>query len=111
MSTSKEFIEYILDQIHDPKATVRAMFGEYALYYDKKVVGLVCNDTVYIKVTSGTEQLLKENERGPAYPGARNTFILNESQIEENGVLRDMLQIVSNDLPQPKPKKQKSYRK
>lgn len=105
MSTSKEFIEYILDQIHDPKARVRAMFGEYALYYDGKVVGLVCDNTLFIKVTSGSTELLKENELGPAYPGARETFILNESQIEESGVLRDILQIVSNDLPRPKPKK------
>ncbi len=112
MSTSKEFVEYILDQSRDPKTSVRAMFGEYALYYDRKVVGLICNDTIYIKVTKGTEELLKDNERGPAYPGARNTFILNESQIEENGFFIKILQTVFDDLPQPKhSKKQKSYKK
>jgi TfoX/Sxy family transcriptional regulator of competence genes len=45
MSTQKETIEYILEKLGDYKRfSARAMFGEYALYADGKVVALVYDD-------------------------------------------------------------------
>lgn len=58
MSTSRNFIAYVLDQINDPKARIKAMFGEYALYYDERVVCLICDDTVFLKITPNTTTLL-----------------------------------------------------
>jgi TfoX/Sxy family transcriptional regulator of competence genes len=71
MATSKDFAEYILDQVGDERARTRAMFGEYALYYDEKVVALLCDNIVYVKQTESSEELLAENEQGHPYPGAK----------------------------------------
>ena len=39
MSTSREFIDYILENIEDAGVvTFRKMFGEYAVYCDGKVI-------------------------------------------------------------------------
>ena len=59
MATDKDFIGYLEEKIsHIPGTRTRAMFGEYAYYCDNVVVGLVCDNTVYIKVTPQTEKIL-----------------------------------------------------
>lgn len=52
MTTQQSTVDYIVDQLsqlHD--ITTRRMFGEYALYTSGKVVGLVCDDVLFIKIT------------------------------------------------------------
>ncbi len=60
MSTSKEFITYIRECIADPRARLYPMFGEYALYYDEKVVALICDGTIFLKITTGTKKILED---------------------------------------------------
>jgi TfoX/Sxy family transcriptional regulator of competence genes len=105
MPTKKDFTDYILDQIGDERARVHAMFGEYALYYDEKVVALVCDETVYAKITESSSEVLQGNEREPAYPGAKPSFVLEDEQIEESGFLRELCRGIAADLPAPKAKK------
>ena len=60
MSTSIEFITYIRECIADPRARLHPMFGEYALYYDEKVVALICDGTIFLKITPGTTKILED---------------------------------------------------
>lgn len=40
MASSKEYLNYILEQLSELKRiTYRVMMGEYIIYYDGKVVG------------------------------------------------------------------------
>jgi len=53
MAISRNTIDFILDQLSAlPKIRARKMFGEYALYCDEKVVALVCDDQLFIKITT-----------------------------------------------------------
>jgi len=63
MSTSKEYISYIRECIADPRARLRPMFGEYALYYDEKVVALICDGTIFLKITPGTTEMLGDTPK------------------------------------------------
>ena len=50
MSTSKEFVEYVCEQIHKIGfLRYKKMFGEYMIYVNDKPILLVCDNTVYIK--------------------------------------------------------------
>jgi hypothetical protein len=52
LATKQSTVDYILDQLVSAGSiSARKMFGEYALYCDGKVVGLVCDDTLYVKIT------------------------------------------------------------
>lgn len=52
MATSQSTTEFILDQLSSvPNVRVRKMFGEYALYCGDKVVGLICDDQLFVKTT------------------------------------------------------------
>jgi TfoX/Sxy family transcriptional regulator of competence genes len=104
MPTKKDFAEYVLDQIDDEKARVRAMFGEFALYYDDKVVALICDSTVFVKITPASTEILTDNEKGLAYPGAKDSFILSEEELENREFIRDLLERVAQDVPAKKKK-------
>lgn len=102
MATSKDFAEYVLDQIGDEQARVRAMFGEYALYFEDKVVGLICNETLFIKITENTKSILGDNPTGSAYLGSKDFYIINEDILESHSQLRDLVVACSKDIVKKK---------
>lgn len=109
MATSKEFINHLENRLtHIPDVKTRAMFGEYALYCNGAVVGLVCDETIYIKVTEQTEKLMGDAEKGPPYPGAKDQFIVDERLLEDEAFMKKLLVCCSEDVAKTaKPKKKK----
>ena len=82
MATQKETIEFILGKLRDrERFTARAMFGEYALYADRKVVALVCDDLLYVKILPASHELERQCEKGEPYPGAKPHYIVEEGQL------------------------------
>lgn len=106
MSTSPTTIAHILDTLDLP-LTSRKMFGEYALYLDEKIVALVCDDTLFIKPTSGALELVPNPEMAPAYPDGKPMMIGNPL-LDDPETCITVLRKVAMDLPAPKPKKQKA---
>ncbi len=106
MSTQKETVEFILEKFGDSKRfAVRAMFGEYALYADGKVVGLVCNDQLYVKILPESAELEKFCEQDEAYPGSKKFYVIEEPQLSHIKNLPDILLNISKWLPAKKSKK------
>ena len=51
MATSKDYIEFVLEQVKDfGDVTARKMFGEYMVYANEKPVLLVCDNSVFVKI-------------------------------------------------------------
>ncbi len=98
MSTSKEFMEYITDQVGRSvgveNISVRNMFGEYALYYLGVTIGLICDNTLFIKITDGTKRILGEHETGFPYPGAKPWYQLDESDLDDHELIEEIVNIV-----------------
>ena len=111
MATKKEYAQYIVDQINENLASVRAMFGEFALYYDGVVVGLICDNTLFIKITASNQTLLNKNEKGPAYPGAKDSYIVDESQTEDREILNEIINNAYDDLLKIKNNKKKTKKR
>lgn len=79
------------------------MFGEYALYVDDRVVGLICDETLFIKMTEpGRKFAGKFYEEGCPYPGAKVWMRINEDWIEDREWLGQLARITAdNVLPVP----------
>jgi TfoX/Sxy family transcriptional regulator of competence genes len=109
MSTKISTIEYIEDQLADvPGVRSRKMFGEYALYVGDKVVALVCDDQLFVKITEEGRAFVGEAyEEGCAYPGAKPSMRIDEDFIEDHVWLCELVRITEVSLPVPKPKKRK----
>jgi TfoX/Sxy family transcriptional regulator of competence genes len=106
MGTAANTIDHLLDTLAPLPLTARKMFGEYALYLDGKVVGLVCDGQLFLKPTAGAHSVLPDSPRAPPYPGAKPHLLVTDA-LDDPGQVRAALKAISADLPAPKPKKPK----
>ncbi|GAA4480411.1 TfoX/Sxy family protein [Rhodococcus olei] len=104
MSTSKETVAYVLGQLEPLDVRARAMFGEYGLYCDAKLVGLICDDTVLVKPTDVAVDLGPE-AFAPPYPGAKDHVAVPEDRLADVDWLHEFVRRTADALPAPKPKK------
>lgn len=109
MPTKQSIIDYLLDQLMGAgEVRVRKMFGEYALYCNDKVVALVCNERLYVKITpAGKEYVGKHYKEGKAYPSAKPSMLIDEELIEDREWLQGLIRLTADALPAPKPKARK----
>lgn len=109
MSTKQSTVDYILDQVTGIEdVSARKMFGEYAIYAGGKVVALVCDDTLFVKITEeGKEFVGKHYEEGEAYPGAKPSMKIDEDLIDDREWLTELIALTAEHAPAPKPKAKK----
>ena len=107
MAQGLEFVEYVTDQVDDNcDLTHRMMFGGCTLYLDGKVVGLICDDQLFVKPTSAGREFIGKVIEAPPYAGAKNSFLI-EDQVEDGRWLTNLLKLTAAELPAPKIRKKK----
>ena len=75
MPSTQKFVDYIIDQIGNAgEITAKKMFGEYGLYLDVKLIGLICDDKLFIKPTNAGRQFIGPADRSAAVPGCKAKF-------------------------------------
>jgi TfoX/Sxy family transcriptional regulator of competence genes len=111
MGTSPATIESILATLKSKGFSAKAMFGEYAIYAEGKVVALVCDDRLYVKVHEQTAALASDCELAPPYPGAKPHYVLDEGDWVARRDLPGLLTKLAAALPTPPPKKPRAKRK
>ena len=107
MSTSQGTIDFLLDQLSGLAGVhARKMFGEYALYCGDKVVALVCDNQLFVKLTPPGKALVGPSyQEGEAYPGAKPSILIGADLIEDDERLCELVRITAAALPPPKPKR------
>lgn len=71
MPTSKETVTFLLEQLAPLDVQARAMFGEYGLYCDEKVVGFISNELLFVKPGKADAGFGPETVAAPPYPGTK----------------------------------------
>lgn len=104
MASSLHSIEFITEQMEDAgEITYKAMFGEYALYCDGKIMALVCDDQLFMKPTAAGRSFIDDVVEAPPYPGAKPYFLI-EDQLEDREWMGNLVKLTAEELPEPKPK-------
>ena len=101
MASSKEYIEFVLDQCNGLSA--RAMMGEYVLYYGGKVVGGVYDNRLLVKPTPSAKALMPNAAYQLPYEGAKEMLLVED--IENKDFLKEMFEAMYKELPEPKKRK------
>jgi len=101
MASSKEYIEFVLEQCSALSA--RAMMGEYVLYYGGKVVGGVYDNRLLVKPTRSALALLPDAPRELPYEGAKEMLLVED--IEDRELLAKLFEAMYEELPEPKKRK------
>lgn len=105
MSTTKEYLMYILEQLSSlEEITYRMMMGEYIIYYRKKIVGGIYDNRFLVKPVNSAIQLMPEASYEIPYNGAKPMLMVNNFNKE---FIKKLLNAMYDELPTPKPKKKK----
>ena len=104
MASTKECLEFILEQLSDlEEISYRAMMGEYIIYYRGKVVGGIYDDRFLIKPTKSAVNMMPNADMELPYEGAKAMLLVDD--VENREFLRELLEAMYDELPAPKKKK------
>jgi TfoX/Sxy family transcriptional regulator of competence genes len=107
MASDQNFVDFVLDQIKNAGViTAKKMFGEYGIYSDEKLFGLICDNKLFVKPTNSGREFIGNVLEVPPYEGAKPSFLI-EDRIEDSEWLSELVRISIKELPLPKPKKKK----
>lgn len=68
-------MDYVVEQIGNAvTVTSRKIFGEYAIYCDKKFVAWICDNQLFIKETKAGKVFIDDVKGAPAYPVVKISF-------------------------------------
>lgn len=106
MASNADFVQYIADQCSGAgEIVVRKMFGDYGIYCDGKIFGLICDNGFYLKPTDTVRPMLREVALRPPYDGAKDYFYITD--IDDRDYLSAIVRETCKALPEPRPKKKK----
>lgn len=107
MASNADFVQYIADQCSGAgKITVKKMFGDYGIYCNGKIFGLICDDRFYIKPTEAVRPLLHTLDLCLPYDGAKPYFYI--ADVDNHDYLSMLVRETCKALPEPKTKKSKN---
>lgn len=87
------------------------MFGEFGVFCADTFVGVICDDTLYLKITNAGRNLVPDADEGPPYDGAKPYLVISDDVIEDAGRLSEVVGRTASELPAPKPKKARKSKK
>ena len=104
MASSKDYLEFILEQLSELKdITYKAMMGEYIIYYRGKIVGGIYDDRFLVKPTKSAKNLMPHADMELPYYGAKEMYLVDN--VDNKGFLKELLEAMYDELPAPKKKK------
>ena len=106
MATSKDFLNYFLEQFNgNVDIALKPMMGEYLLYYRGKLVGDICDNRVLIKPVEAAVRMMPNAEMQPPYKGAKDMIVLEN--LEEGDFILSLFEAMLPQLPEPKKRRGK----
>ena len=104
MASSKQYLEFILDQLSDlDGVSYRSMMGEYVIYYKDKVIGGIYDDRFLVKQTPSALALMPSSPLEVPYEGGKPMLLVED--IDNREFLCRLFDALYGDLPLPKKKK------
>lgn len=98
MATSKEYRDYILEQLDLLQdITAKSMMGEYLLYYQGQLFGGIYDNQLLIKNTEVGKSLMTEVKEVLPYEGSKKKMLLI-SEIENKEFLKELITKTCEEL-------------
>ena len=104
MASSKEYLDFILDQLFGlDDISYRAMMGEYIIYYRGKIVGGIYDDRFLVKPSKSALAMMPNAEMEFPYDGAKEMLLVDD--VDNKEFLREVLEAMYEELPATKKRK------
>ena len=104
MASNADFVQYIVDQCSGAgDIAVKKMMGDYCIYCNGILFGLICDNNLFVKVTEPGRAALREEVLRAPYPGARDYFYI--SDVDDDDYLANLVRVTLPVLADPRAKK------
>lgn len=104
MTSSKQYLEYILERLSGlDDISHRAMMGEYIIYYRGKIIGGIYDDRFLIKPVKSAKAMMPNADMELPYEGAREMILVDETENED--FLKELIEAMYDELPSPRKRK------
>lgn len=99
MATSKEFKNFILEQLADlSPITCKPMMGEYLLYYNNILFGGIYDDRLLVKIVDSNKKY--DMQESIPYDGSKPMYLVDD--IDNQETLKEIVIDTCKDLPNKK---------
>ena len=104
MASSKEYLDFILEQLSElEEISYRQMMGEYILYYRGKIIGGIYDNRLLLKPVKVVMDQLEQTRLERPYEGAKKMILIED--LEDKSFLARIIREMYEVLPAPKVKK------
>lgn len=104
MSTSREFLDFITEQLSSLDGiSSRMMMGEYLIYYRGKVAAYLCDGRLLVKPVPSAIKMLPGAEYDSVYEGGKKK-LLRVDGVDNRDFLTNLFISMYDELPEPKKK-------
>lgn len=105
MATSKEYMDFLMEQLSELDGVYyRRMMGEYLIYYKDKVAAYICDERFLVRPVPSAIKLLPEAEYDSMTDGGRKK-LLRVDDVDNRELLTDLFVSIYEELPEPKARK------
>lgn len=102
MASAQRNVDFVVEQMAEARdVSARKMFGEYGIYCRGKLIGLFCDDQLFIKPTDAGRAFLGTPKEAPPYPGAKPYFLISGDHCEDGEWLSELALLTEQALPAP----------
>lgn len=103
MASSKEYLDFILEQLSELNdVSYRAMMGEFIIYYRGKIVGGIYDDRFLVKPTKSAVAMMPNADMELPYDGVKEMLLVDD--VDNKEFLTELLEAMYLELPAPKKK-------
>ncbi len=104
MASSREFLEYIREQLSNTDdITYRAMMGEYIIYCRGRIIGGIYDDRFLVKPTAAARAMMPAAESQLPYPGAKEMLVVDN--VDDRVFLNELVNAIADEMPLPRRKR------
>ena len=111
MASQQSTVDYIVEQMGGAGiVSARKMFGEYAVFCNGKMVGLIIKDELFVKPTGAGHDYLGEVVERRPYQASKPYYWVSGDRWDDSDWLAGLMRTTAAALPVPvkKPKKRKA---
>jgi hypothetical protein len=106
MSSSKEYLDFILEQLSELEdISYRAMMGEYIIYYTGRIIGGIYDDRLLVKPVKSAIDYMPDAKYELPYEDAKAMLLVDN--VDNRKYLTNLFEVMLDELPVSKVRKKK----
>ena len=106
MSSSKEYLNFVLEQLSELEdISYRAMMGEYIIYYTGRIIGGIYDDRLLVKPVKSAIDYMPDAKYELPYEDAKAMLLVDN--VDNRKYLTNLFEVMLDELPVSKVRKKK----